>query len=243
MKPLIGLTTYSPDERPGWLTPDLYIEAIAKAGGIPVLLPTAQTYFVDEWIKILHGVLFIGGGDIQPYLYGENVSGEHLYGISPVRDSGEFYFMQQLLRTDIPVFAVCRGMQVLNVVLGGTLYPHLPDVFGEQVLHRSAEGEGGPIRHLVNIDAGSRLCQLVGQQDMVISYHHQCIHQLGKGLKAVARAEDGVIEALELETKKNMIAVQWHPEMGYAELPTQRTLFQCFVDDAREYQQSVFSAK
>lgn len=240
MKPIIGLTAYSPDERPGWLVPDLYIEAIANSGGVPVVLPGSDPSFIQEWLKIVHGVVFIGGGDILPHLYGKQV-GEHLYGLSARRDAKELALMKQLLQTSIPVFAICRGMQVLNVALGGTLHTHLPDVYGEEVSHRSTQGEGGPSRHSIQIQAGSRLAAMVGEQDSIISYHHQCIDQLGEGLRAVARADDGVIEAVELEGRENIIAVQWHPEMGYAELATQRTLFQYFMDDVKAYQMQAAS--
>ncbi|NOL48991.1 gamma-glutamyl-gamma-aminobutyrate hydrolase family protein [Pelistega europaea] len=234
MKPLIGLTAYSPAERPGWLVPDLYIEAITKSGGIPFILPGASTDFANDWLNVLHGVVFIGGGDINPDLYG-GAQTEHLYGLSPVRDTAELHLMKQIVQTDIPVLAICRGMQVLNVALGGTLHTHLPDVYGTKVLHRTEDGQS--IHHDVMTVPDSRLYRMIGEVADIVSYHHQCVDKLGKGLRAVSHAADGVVEAIELEGKENLIAVQWHPEMNFADSQSQQSLFRHFIEDAKQYQQ------
>lgn len=234
MKPLIGLTAYSPVERPGWLVPDLYIEAITKSGGVPVILPGARPEFAEEWLQTLHGLVFIGGGDINPDVYG-GAATTHLYGVSDIRDAAEIHLMKKVLQTSMPVLAICRGMQVLNVALGGTLHTHLPDVYGTKVLHRSEDGQA--VHHDVHTVADSRLNQLIGDVTDIVSYHHQCVDKLGNGLRAVSHAADGVIEAIELEGKDNLIAVQWHPEMNFAESTSQQSLFQHFVEDAKRYQQ------
>ena len=138
--------------------------------------------------------------------------------------------MRALLARPKPVLAICRGMQILNTVLGGTLHVHLPDVVGESVLHRAPPRD--PISHGIQVAADSELAKVIGEQVHTASWHHQAIHQLGKGLKAVAWAPDGVIEAVELEGRQDLLAVQWHPEITAAEDDGQQRMFDWLIKQA-----------
>ncbi|MCP2041208.1 putative glutamine amidotransferase [Neisseria sp. HSC-16F19] len=216
----------------GWHTPELYIAAVVRAGGAPVLLPGYSHDGIDAWLEAVDGVVLIGGGDINPAHYGGDAQHPTLYGMSEARDATELALCRALLQHKVPTLAICRGLQVINTVLGGSLHVHLPDVVGEQVLHRSPERT--PIPHGVEIDAGSRLAGLLGTQVTTASFHHQAIDRLGQGMKAVAWAPDGVIEAVELADQEQLVMVQWHPEITATEDGTQQGLFNWLVQAARQ---------
>jgi putative glutamine amidotransferase len=129
----------------------------------------------------------------------------------------------------MPLFAICRGMQVLNVALGGTLVPHLPELYGDTVTHRNPPRE--PVPHDVVVREGSRLAQCIGPgTHEVVSWHHQAVAELGRGLTPSAHAADGVVEALDVDAGSWVAAVQWHPELNAATSPAQAKLFSSFVD-------------
>lgn len=232
-KPVIGLSTYPPTEGHGWHTPETYIAAVARCGGVPVLLPGCSAEGIDEWLDAVDGMVLIGGGDIHPKYYGGNTGHESLYGMNDARDSTELALCRAILQRRVPTLAICRGMQMINTLLGGSLHVHLPDVVGEAVLHRSRERQ--PIAHKIEIDADSRLAGLIGTQVSPVSFHHQAIDQLGNGLTAVARAPDGIIEAVELADRAHLVMVQWHPEMTAAEDEIQHGLFAWLIREASQY--------
>ena len=228
-KPIVGLTTYPASATHGWHTPALYVDAVLRAGGVPMMLSGQCLDCAERWLDVVDAVVLIGGGDINPAEFG-SAGHETIYNLSAERDAMELALMRALLARPKPVLAICRGMQILNTVLGGTLHVHLPDVVGESVLHRAPPRD--PISHGIQVAADSELAKVIGEQVHTASWHHQAIHQLGKGLKAVAWAPDGVIEAVELEGRQDLLAVQWHPEITAAEDDGQQRMFDWLIKQA-----------
>ena len=228
-KPIVGLTTYPASATHGWHTPVLYVEAVLRAGGVPMMLSGQCPDCAERWLDVVDAVVLIGGGDINPAEFG-SAGHETIYNLSAERDAMELALMRALLARPKPVLAICRGMQILNTVLGGTLHVHLPDVVGESVLHRAPPRD--PISHGIQVAADSELAKVIGEQVNTASWHHQAIQQLGKGLKAVAWAPDGVIEAVELEGRQDVLAVQWHPEITAAEDDGQQRMFDWLIRQA-----------
>ena len=230
-KPIVGLTTYPASATHGWHTPALYVDAVLRAGGVPMMLSGQCPDCAERWLDVVDAVVLIGGGDINPAEFG-SAGHETIYNLSAERDAMELALMRALLERPKPVLAICRGMQILNTVLGGTLHVHLPDVVGESVLHRAPPRD--PISHGIQVAADSELAKVIGEQVHTASWHHQAIQQLGKGLKAVAWAPDGVIEAVELEGRQDVLAVQWHPEITAAEDNGQQQMFDWLIKQANK---------
>jgi putative glutamine amidotransferase len=229
--PLIGITTYARDERGRYSLPGTYINAIRRAGGIPILLPHGEPHLA-QLVKRLDGVILSGGGDVDPAYYG-GAQHETIYLIDPERDQTEIALAQQLRQMELPMLSICRGVQVLNVALGGTLIEHLPDEVGEDISHRAQPP--GATRHTVEIEPDSCLAQIVGQTEIIAaSWHHQALRQPGQGLRVVARAADGTIEAVEMPEHPWLIGVQWHPELTAPDDPAQQRLFDALVEAARQ---------
>ena len=230
MRPRIGATTYREPARWGvWdesadLLPTAYAQAIETAGGLPVLLPPVAAELADGALDGVHGLLLAGGADVAPERYGAPREAK----TGPARDDRdewELALVRAALGRDLPVLAVCRGMQVLNVALGGDLIQHLPDEVGSD-LHCPVVGEHG--RHPVEVATGSALAGIVGSHPEIATYHHQAVRTLGAGLTATAWAADGVVEAVQLGGRTWVHGVQWHPEAhdGHA-------LFAAFVEACR----------
>jgi putative glutamine amidotransferase len=209
-RPVIGITTYIERARYGaWdvdaaLLPRTYVDTVAAAGGNPVLLPPLG--FAD--VSFLDGLVIAGGADVDPARYGEATHPETL-GLRPDRDETEFALVESALAAGLPLIGVCRGMQVLNVVLGGTLTQHVPDVTGTST-HRPVIGQFG--RTDVKMAPGSMVADILGDAASVSCSHHQAIDRLGDGLTITARSADGVVEAVELAGADFALGVQWHPE-------------------------------
>lgn len=213
-RPLIGVTTYLQRARHGvWdheaaILPRTYVDVVVRAGGYPVLLPPVDE--VDPGVVgVLDGLVLSGGGDVDPARYGA-APDPRTGGTSAVRDTAEETLLRAALAADVPVLGVCRGLQVLNVALGGTLAQHLPDVVGHEG-HRPAPATFG--RTLVRLDGDSVVGRVLGDEVQVECYHHQAVDVLAPELVAVGRAEDGTVEAVELRGPRFAVAVQWHPEV------------------------------
>jgi putative glutamine amidotransferase len=225
-KPIIGITTYGRDDRGRYSLPVEYVTAVERAGAVPVLIPPLPDH-AQRYLELVDGVVLAGGGDLDPAHYG-GVHHETIYSIDAQRDALELALAKRIVERRQPTLAICRGMQVLNVALGGTLIEHLPAVVGEGVLHRAPPRE--PTRHAVNVKPGSRLADIAGLVDFApMSWHHQAIRQTAPGLEVVATAPDGTIEAVELKDHPWLIAVQWHPELTAAKDPAQQRLFDALV--------------
>ena len=226
-KPLIGLTTYGIANSSGYNIPAEYVQSIHRAGGVPLLLAPVDPTPIEHWLELIQGVVLIGGGDIDPARYGA-AAHETIYNLDTARDACEFALARRALDQRLPTLAICRGMQVVNVMQGGTLHRHLPEVVGERVLHRRPPRE--TIRHAVAVEANCLVAEAMQANRVdIVSWHHQAVDRLGDGLRAVAWADDGVIEAMELADNPNFLAVQWHPELSAADDPTQQRLFDRLV--------------
>ena len=238
MIPLIGVTTYVARaawgswERPAAVLPESYYELVGAAGGRPLLLPPLRTaaagpgFGAAEAVAALDGLVLTGGGDIDPAAYGESAD-PRVAGVDPVRDGSEEALLAAALAVDLPVLAICRGLQVLNVARGGTLHQHLPEVVGHDG-HRVAPSVFGEVK--VTTAPGSSAAAIFGAGATVLCSHHQSIDRLGTGLTPTAFADDGVIEAVELPEPSFVLAVQWHPEEGGDQRP-----FAALVEAARTY--------
>ncbi len=230
-RPIIGITTYGRDEDNRFRLPCLYVDAVRRAGGIAMLVPPGDEPW-DELTSILDGVILAGGGDIDPALYG----GEHhptIYSVDAERDRSELAFARRLAGSSLPTLGICRGHQVINVALGGTLYEHLPDVVDARVVHRLPPRE--PTEHAVVVAEQSRLASILGETNFVAaSWHHQGIRNVASGLSPVAQAPDGTIEACEMQAHPWFFSVQWHPELTAHASPTQQRLFDALVEACRE---------
>lgn len=230
-KPLIGVTTFNTVnkfDRDISAVQHTYIRAVAQGGGIPVLIPAIlEDEDRMELYSRLQGVLFSGGGDISlKYFKGD----EHpkIADVDDYRDVTELTLLKRSANDGKPFLAICRGVQVMNVALGGTLYTHIPDQFDTSIEH--SQDEFTTIAHPVNIDEDSRMAEIFGETLLQVnSLHHQALKDVASSLKVVGHAPDGVIEAVELPGHPYGMGVQWHPEW-LTDQPVMRRLFKSFVD-------------
>ena len=232
-KPIVGITTYL--TRAAWgaweldaaLVPAAYVRAVARAGGAPLLVPPGAAY--EETLDSVDGLVFSGGSDLDPELYGEEAHPE-TDGWVRERDDFELGLMQAALARDVPLLAICRGSQVLNVALGGDLEQHVPDRVQTDV-HKETPGVFAD--HDVAVLPDTKLSSIIGARTDVKSHHHQGYGELGAGLREAARAPDGTVEALEDPTRRFTLGVLWHPEEG-----EDLALFEALVREAGEYRAS-----
>jgi putative glutamine amidotransferase len=233
--PLVGITTSTePDvawgawRLPAALVPLAYVHAVEGAGGRALLVPPSESA-VDETLDVLDGLVLSGGNDLDPGLYGAEPHPE-TRGIVAERDRGELALLEGALERNLPVLAVCRGSQVLNVLRGGDLVQHLPDEVGHE-RHRHRPGAFSD--HAVVLEEGSRLAAVLGSRAPVKSHHHQGFGRVGRGLRVAARADDGTLEAVEDPERRFAIGVLWHPEEG-----EDLELFRALVEEASAHRRA-----
>ncbi len=237
--PIIGITTrkdITPAKLPAVMVQQSYTNAILQAGGVPVLIPSdLPEAGWRELLRRLDGILFTGGGDIAI----EHFAGQphpDVYGVDEARDTIELALTRAAAESGMPFLGICRGLQVANVALGGTLYTDILDQ-APNALNHSYENPDALIErtylvHAVQVEAGSCVNEVMGKTQLQVnSLHHQAIKDLAPALRAVAFAPDGIIEAVELPGHPFALAVQWHPEWLTDQAPTRR-LFKAFVDAA-----------
>ncbi len=233
MKPIIGVIPLTDSERASlWMVPG-YMNGIEEAGGVPVMLAlTEDEDTIERMMSVCQGFLFTGGHDISPTLYGAAAipqCGE----ISPVRDVMEPIILKRALAEDKPVFGICRGIQLINAVLGGTLYQDLPTELDTNIEHHQTPPYDIPV-HEVEIIKDTPLYELLGKSRLnVNSYHHQAVRRLSSELMPMAYAPDGLVEAVYRPESKFAWAVQWHPEFSYKRDAASLKLFRCFVDNCK----------
>jgi putative glutamine amidotransferase len=242
--PLIGVSTsITVDKSPERAYVNTaYLRAIQAAGGIPVLLPPQldAEALATLWDR-LEGLVLTGGGDIDPARFGET---RHAATdeVSPARDALELDLVHRALEDDVPLFAICRGVQVVNVALGGSLYQDIADQYGDAagskrtpLRHSQTEPRDRPTHAVKVMGEGTRLATIVGALELAVnSMHHQAIKTLGRGLREVAWAPDGIIEGVELaDGDRFVVGVQWHPEELVARDAAARSLFAALVGEAR----------
>jgi len=214
-----------------------YIDAVIRAGGAPIIVPlTADDGMLRDLFSRLDGLLLAGGGDIQAEMYGAE-STAFVRRVIPVRDRVENLAIEWALEAGRPILAICRGLQMLNVVLGGTLIQDIPrQVPGALRHNRRADAWYGRIAHRVIVNSDSLLYRSLklDRPDLAVnSLHHQAIGQVAPGLAVSARAEDGIIEGVEMREQRFVVGVQWHPETLVTSSPPMLNLFETFITSAR----------
>jgi len=235
MKPVIGITTYQSTNSYGQPLVQLqqsYIKAVMQAGGVPVLLPSMVAE--DGWDALyarLDGILFSGGGDIG-LEYAPGDSHPRIDDVDPLRDSIELKLIQASASDGKPFLGICRGCQVMNVALGGTLYTHIPDQLSGALDHSYPGNMRTALVHQVKIEEGTHVAEIFGDPIInVNSLHHQGLKNIAPSLRVAGHAPDGLVEAIELPDHPFGLAVQWHPEWLTDQEGT-RNLFRKFVDAA-----------
>ena len=230
-KPMIGVTPLWDAERQSvWMLPD-YLDGIKAAGGLPVVLPLEMSEEdANQVVETCDGFLFTGGQDVSPVLYGmKDATGTIV--ASPERDKKETLLLSKALQADKAVLGICRGLQFINVFLGGTLWQDLPSQHPSEIAHRQGKPYGVP-SHQVKLSGG--LKSLLGKDILEVNtLHHQAVKDLGKGLTAMAIAPDGIVEAVQMLCKRFVWAVQWHPEYLFRTDKDSLAVFSCFVEHCK----------
>lgn len=234
MKPIIGLTT-SEDLKKGYNSiNNYYINAVFSAGGIPISIPiiTEEKDF-DSYLNLLDGIIFTGGIDIWPLIYNENPLKE-THEISSIRDKYELGLFKRAYETKLPILGICRGLQIANVALGGSLYQDIntqvPDSLGHQPVGISKD----ELYHSMNIKRDTKLYNLFQSEDIFVnSNHHQAIKKLGDNLIVSALSEDGIIEAIEASDERFLMGLQFHPECLVNRYPEFLNIFKQLVLTAK----------
>jgi putative glutamine amidotransferase len=233
MRPIVGITSYAENARwgvweaPAALIPLSYVRAVEDAGGRALLVPP-NVEGLEETLDALDGLVLSGGADLDPTSYGAEAHPE-TNGVRPERDRAELALLEGALARDMPVLAVCRGSQVLNVARGGDLVQHLPEIVGHEG-HKETPGVFA--EHEVDVLPETKLHDVIGERAPVKSHHHQGYGSLGEGLREAARAEDGTIEAIEDPSRRFALGVLWHPEED-----EDAALFRALVEEARRYRE------
>lgn len=232
MKPVIGIVSCGYTDKRQFV-PQTYIQAVEDAGGIPVILPCTQKE--DGYSccgKLCDGFLFCGGDDVTPLLFGEELMTN--------RGRTDFYtdqfhisFMRYALSLKLPILAVCRGMQILNIALGGNIFQDISLRWPASLNHMQLSANRSDPCHKITVLEDSILSNILGKTEYTNSFHHQCIHVLGQDLKPTAVASDGIIEAIESELHPFVIGVQWHPECMYRTFPSMKNLFCEFIEKSK----------
>lgn len=252
MKPIIGITTnYSMDDSIGtmhsigglgqqWnLLAQDYIDAVERAGGIPLMIPMYQNReTLKSMLGVLDGILFSGGSDINPLMYGECIE-SHCGTLSTKRDEQEIDLLKDVLgNTELPVLGICRGNQLLNVATGGALHQDMKASGLKD--HMLLNARMDEVSHRVRVKIQRDLFGLFASTSiMTNSFHHQAIKTLGEGLEVVAESEDGVIEAVIMKNRPAFTyAIQWHPEALSAHYPDQQRIFDVFVGQALKHKEN-----
>lgn len=239
MKPIIGITTSLLTMENGMM-PGLervyvnedYVKAVEKAGGIPLLLPPIiNEGDIEKQVEMCDAFIFSGGVDVNPLCYGKQPSPK-LSSTNMKMDRYQIALCKIVVEKDKPFLGICRGHQVLNVALGGTLFQDLSEIPSPTFKHVQ-QGKRGEVSHKILIKENSILSEIFGESIDVNSFHHQSLEKLGKDLEVIATGEDGVIEAVHLKDKKFVLGVQWHPEMLLTEGDEMLPLFKMFIEKVK----------
>jgi len=236
MRPLIGIPVQgnAPSQVPRFCANQSYCHAVYLAGGNPLLLPLLDD---EEALLEVHeridGLLLAGGGDLEPHHFGETRIGT-LTSVDPARDRVELFLTRQAVKDRMPVLAICRGIQVLNVALVGTLYQDIPSQIPQAICHDLRNGHArNYLGHTVHVEAGTRTASILGTGPIAVnSLHHQAIKEVAASLRVAATAPDGVIEAAEGLGECFVVGVQWHPEELIDNDPRMKRLFEVLVEEA-----------
>mgnify|MGYP000903447230 CR=1 FL=1 len=231
-KPLIGVVCGHQHDPERYYVNAPYIEALKRAEGIPVLIPSLPKEMLLEVLPRFDGILLPGGIDVDPIRFGEQPHPK-CGQVDPVWDELDLTAAGWAMENQVPIFAICRGVQALNVAAGGTLIQDIPSHVKDPIKHQQ-EAPRWYATHDVSVLPGSLLASLVGGRSLrVNSFHHQAVRRVGNGLRVAASAPDGVIEAVEGTSASFVLGVQWHPELMIDHYPTAQKLFDQFVQAAR----------
>ncbi len=239
-RPLIGITAFEtkfihPPHSPLYATGQRYVRAIEDAGGLPVILsPALSNGTLQSIFDRLDGLLLSGGGDIDPSIYGEEAH-PTIWGLDMNRDRAELAMAKWATDAQTPILCICRGIQVLNVALGGSLVQDIPSMVPDALTHMFDEKDTPREKttHAIHVEAGSLLSRLIQSDTAVVnSWHHQSLKRVAGDLKVVATAPDGIVEAVELTGHGFALGVQWHPEWLYRQQPEMARLFTGLIDAA-----------
>lgn len=233
-RPLLGITLGGDDRQPGFVRlREDYVRSVERAGALAVALPPCPPREVGTMLDRLDGVVLSGGADVDPSLYGERPH-PRLRHVDRSRDDFELALVREVLGRDLPLLAICRGHQVLNVATGGTLIQDLPSLVEGGERHDCAEPRTRRV-HPVDVRPGTRLWRAVGGGTVSVnSIHHQAVARLGSGLVASAHCpDDGVIEGIEMPGRRFVVGVQWHPESFWAETDSFQPLFDAHAEACR----------
>ncbi len=234
MRPVIGIPCQADfragSKRPIYGNNRTYVHAVENAGGLPILIPMLKDlHHLEDLLPRLDGILFSGGIDLQPALYGESKHPKADEG-DPELDEFEIVVANWALQEDIPILGVCRGMQLLNVVLGGSLYQDIPSQRADALEHCRRDLPRTALTHAVAVEEGSAMEQILGGREVWInSLHHQAVKEPGKGVYISGCAEDGLAELLEVPERRFLLGVQGHPEEIYGQVDAFSRLFEAFV--------------
>jgi putative glutamine amidotransferase len=234
MRPVVGITL-GDGGRPGFhAMREDYVRSVEQAGAVPVVLPPLRAEDVAALVGRLDGVLLSGGVDLDPVLFGQ-APHPKLGQVNRRRDDFELALTRAALRQDLPILAICRGHQVLNVATGGTLIQDIPSLVKGANVH-DARGPRWRRAHRVDLEPQSRLREILGRDTIPVnSFHHQAVDRLGEGLVVSARSpEDGVVEGIEMPTRRFVVAVQWHPESFWSRPDSFQPLFDAHAEACRK---------
>ena len=233
MKPVVGITL-GDGGKPGFhAMREDYVRSVERAGAVPVVLPPVEPADAPALLDRLDGVLLSGGVDVDPVLYGQ-APHPRLGRVSRRRDDFELALTREALRRDVPILAICRGHQVLNVATGGTLVQDIPSTVEGAVAH-DAKGRRWRRSHRVQVATGTRLHGILGQDALSVnSFHHQAVERVGAGLVVSALCpEDRVVEGLEMPGRRFVVGVQWHPESFWDREDSFQPLFDAHAEACR----------
>jgi putative glutamine amidotransferase len=232
--PVLGITLGDDDRQPGFLRlREEYVRSVERAGAVAVALPAGAAGEAGALLDRLDGLVLSGGADVDPALYGEPAH-PRLRRVDRLRDEFELALVRETLRRDLPLLAICRGHQVLNVASGGTLVQDLASVVAGGERHDSAEPRARRV-HPIDVRPGTRLSRAVGEGRVLVnSIHHQAVARLGPGLVASAHCpDDGVVEGIEMPGRRFVVGVQWHPESFWADAESFQPLFDAHAEACR----------
>lgn len=236
MKPFIGISGniiidqggHFPGYERAYVNND-YIEAVTLAGGMPFIMPIVEDEdLIKQQVEQIDGLILSGGQDVNPLFYGEEPS-QKLGSIFPKRDLYEQQLIRYAIKKKKPILAICRGMQILNVTCGGTLYQDISLIEGASIKHNQHSIPSLPT-HSVIIKEGTHLYRLYEDKTITNSFHHQAVKQVAPGFRIAALSKDGVIEAIEKEGNHFVVGIQWHPEMMAKKHEHMLNLFKCFIE-------------
>lgn len=230
MTPLIGILPVVDGEKKSKIE-NTYIRAVEASGGHVIMLPyTENAESIRRFVDMCDGFIFSGGADIEPCRYGEEKS-EKCGETTPYRDAIEFAVFSEAIKTNKPIMGICRGSQLINVALGGTLYQDIPSEIESDLTHKQEHPHSEPA-HETGVVSGSLLHQVIGKSRIHInSLHHQAAKKLGAGLVPMAIADDGVIEGTYLPGERLLWGFQWHPEKTFDKSEDSRLIFKKFVEE------------